>query len=154
MFFITLCHKMIFPWSQKKKKLLFVHFIRRTRNCYITLSSDAPLVVVHSWKYFVSIFPTANARLSRFQDGTWAVSFLLRPSLCKALPGGGVRLKRTECPRQRTRTDVVPCSELMPMKQANTTSAFNQSYPSHFWINFFTRFYPIEHKPFLLGLCQ
>ena len=33
-------------------------------------------------------------------------------------------------PKQRTRTDVFPCSELMAMKQANTTFAFNRSYPS------------------------
>jgi len=50
-----------------------------------------------------------------------------------------------------TQTEVVSCSELTPVKQANTTSAFNRSYPSHFCIqnyhsalaqNFFTSFIP------------
>ena len=74
------------------------------------------------------------------------------------LTGRDVRLKRTECPdRQRTRTDVVPCSELMPMKQANTTSPFNGSYPSRFCIKnyhfffFFYAFLPLRAQAFSSG---
>ena len=44
-------------------------------------------------------------------------------------------------PRQRTRTDVAPCSELMPMKQANTISAFNRNYSNHFGIKNYQFFY-------------
>ena len=50
-------------------------------------------------------------------------------------------------PRQRTGTDFVSCTELM-QKQANTTSAFNGSYPSHFCIQNYhsalaSNFFPI-----------
>ena len=57
-------------------------------------------------------------------------------------------------PRQRTRTDVVPCSELMPMKQANPTSALNRSYPSHFCIknyHFFYAFLSLRAQAFSSG---
>ena len=50
-------------------------------------------------------------------------------------------------PRQRTGTEFVSCTELM-RKQANTTSAFNGSYPSHFCIQNYhsalaSNFFPI-----------
>ena len=57
-------------------------------------------------------------------------------------------------PRQRTGTEFVSCTELM-RKQANTTSAFNGSYPSHFCIQNYhsalaSNFFSNLHKPFFL----
>ena len=98
------------------------------------------LVLVHCWKYFVSIFPEANIPLcSRTERGLFPSYFLHY-------------------------TEVVSCTELMPMKQANDFRFQSKLriYPSHFCResyhsalsgNLFYTSHPSEHKPFFSGLC-